>query len=1232
MTAAFVCAAAVLVLTALLRYQRLPGRRAAKWALILVIVPVVAGALGLLRPAPKSTVPPSLTSPAAGYPRPSVAPAELDSGLRAVADGERGVSRDHWDPAYVVGQVGRDPQALYRWVRNSTVPLPYQGVLRGPVGVLLDREGNSLDRALLLATLLQQAGHTVRLARADLTRAQAFALVPALLARSPAEPLLQPTSADDSTLAREVRAAAARYGWDTLVVERRLIQQSASMTRTRADLNARAADQALRLRVLLPGVGGAGDRRARVNAAIDALTDHWWVQRQNGEDWINLDPDIADDSLAGAIDVPRSTPGTMELDSTLYHQIVVRLVTERWAGGAVQERKALETVVRSADAIGRTITLQVWPQGWPAKSLLETAEGTRAFRSTALAQRAWRATLFVGSDVAADAIIGEDGGTRSAAAGGPLGGLGRGITEGIGESNSGDALLTAAWLEYEIRVPGKPPRTARRVLFDLLGASARAAHQVAAPEIDDRAKLTRSLALMRSTEILPVASKFAPEFLIHRASETLLHNGAVVRPAISDQGSDMDGVVDLAAQVEPIPSTLYAIALARFVGPSAKEVYIEQPNILTRHVFPAPAGFPALASRIVLKEAVDIVANDVGVSLTTADAIGARLRQGVFDTDAEALVPSSGKPSESVGEIFSTSNGWIALSTLQDARLSTLQVSADVRQRIADDLKAGYVVVAPTAPVRTGSADFFGWWRIDPATGQTLGVSANGWGQSLAERAMLVGAAFVAGYTFEYLLCEGLLNPYGANKTDISSRSRTLLDALATPAAAQPASMAASKECRLQALISGAIGAGVQFLGVTWDLVRLTVLRSRLAAFLVGEVPLLQTGPVEPGDLPPLFGPKPPAPDCPGGGAGTSQAAGAAVDPLGKTQPASEPVNPLGETPPAGEPVNPLGETQPASPPAGQPQATPGEAQPGGSATAGEAAPTGEADGVGFYWNEDGDLEMLPAKPEYFERELARNARLQPAAESKFDDAVQANSEAQQNLRSAESRYNKAVQEHPNGSPEENDARKALDEAETASRQAARAVRHADRNVKAGESQETYLRRLQAANERYRQALNDKAAADQEFASQLENGKGFDGPEYKTWKQATNQYEAARKDFYSAVKGGRSSLPPPAQPSAEAPGGPGATEAMPNRPGAGPTQQMPNRPIPGPGATQPMANSPPIPGPGPTLPLGNSPTLPACGSAGGPAPADPTVTSVVGGTQLLGSAGGDLVGPSKGEK
>lgn len=92
---------------------------------------------------------------------------------RAILQASQEIPRDTFDPQAVVDNVGEDLKSLFEWVRDETVLVPYQGTLRGHTGVLMDRCGNSLDRALLLYELLRLAGYEVQLAQGSLTENKA---------------------------------------------------------------------------------------------------------------------------------------------------------------------------------------------------------------------------------------------------------------------------------------------------------------------------------------------------------------------------------------------------------------------------------------------------------------------------------------------------------------------------------------------------------------------------------------------------------------------------------------------------------------------------------------------------------------------------------------------------------------------------------------------------------------------------------------------------------------------------------------------------------------------------------------------------------------------------------------------------------------------------------------------------------------------------------------------------
>jgi hypothetical protein len=629
--------------------------------------------------------------------------AELDRGLHALEAGERVMPRDTWDPDYVVKMMRRDPQRLFEWVRDNTFWIPYHGVLRGPVGVLMDRQGNSLDRAVLLAILLQRARYTVRLAHGALSRDQALELLPRLEA--------------ERTVALGAAARRAR----TVIGATSQQNQDQHFSRIASELQSRVKDQTDRLLKLLSRPNPTKVWKRAFDTAMASVADHWWVQLERGPSWVDLD--VVAGTPGWTLARPAETTNLRDLAADLHHTITVRVVAEQWAGGTVSEHNVLEQALRPSDLIGHSVTLQFWPSDW----IQSDAPGTRHNRRDALAQESWGAVLAVDDQMVAPGILLANGDDPEVAVkGGATGGLAAAFSNTMGlNQNKADRQLSAVWIEYEIHVPDERPRTIRRMVFDLLGAAGRA---TARPQLalDDSSRLKRSLALTMKTEILPMACSLSPQFVAALVTRNLVTDrdliGLTLNGALPAGTGDVRQLLERSA---PPISALYGLALARMAANRDEHLFLDRPNILTRHLYAAPAG-----DTIVLLDSIDIAANEIGVSLSAHDLFAARLAHGVLDTNAESLFhPAHGV---SVGDAFAASRSWVAFVSDRDAeRVGSLGLIEDVRRRIGSDLAAGYSVVAPERAVALDSGDFTGWWRVDRDTGNAVGVAANGWGGSL---------------------------------------------------------------------------------------------------------------------------------------------------------------------------------------------------------------------------------------------------------------------------------------------------------------------------------------------------------------------------------------------------------------------------------------------------------------------------------------------------------------------
>ena len=172
-----------------------------------------------------------------------------------------GMRTTDWSLAALTDSLAGDPAKAFPFVRDSIGSDGYRGSLRGAEGTLAARAGNSVDRAILLKTLLDSMSLTSRYATGKLDD-PAVASVAATIFTSPVTPLEHGRSAALGTL--DVDAVGARATRD------------AALLRT----------------TLGPRVDELG--ASTVVELADHLRDHTWVQLRWGTDWLDYDPSLPD--------------------------------------------------------------------------------------------------------------------------------------------------------------------------------------------------------------------------------------------------------------------------------------------------------------------------------------------------------------------------------------------------------------------------------------------------------------------------------------------------------------------------------------------------------------------------------------------------------------------------------------------------------------------------------------------------------------------------------------------------------------------------------------------------------------------------------------------------------------------------------------------------------------------------------------------------------------------------
>jgi len=626
---------------------------------------------------------------------PATGPAAVAELKRLYASFEknlRSLPRDRFDVAAVAELCGRDADDLKAWVGDNTDALPYRGALRGSTGVLMDRAGNSLDRALLLAELLQGAGYEVRLANATLQEAQA-------------EQVLKLAS-----------APRKRAGAVTDIAEAQAAR-------------ARAQAQAERLLTALGPPPSATNQAAQ----MAAVADHWWVQRQQAGQWVDVDL-YGLSGLTPAQTLPLSAnPAQLPLDPKDLHEVELRVVIEVLRGGKLTSDRVLTHKFRTAENLGRTINFRhTVGKPIPEPDMEDGAEARKRLRANLVGQEVFLPVLLVEDRTILEASFTTDGTIDRNPRMNPAGELGGKMADVFGGlTGSPDAgpkgVLTAEWIEYEIRVPGQQPQTVRRPVFDLIGPAARAAGVSALPPLEEPARLSRALAMVSQTQIFLQPCDLSPMFVMYQQARAEIRDKQYWINAVEGApGSEFQmarGFERLG--LRDATSSLFAL-MRRAIGPAPDSVYVDQPNIIHFRDLVEPA----LDGGMTRRRGMDLAFTSTAALSAPDEAFAIQVRQGVADTLAEHLALGDGaSPDENTVGVFEAAAQPGLVRAADAASVQKMQLPADAAARAKADVDQGHVLV-----LASSTSGRWSWWRVNAATGQTIGVMDNGYHAALTEQ------------------------------------------------------------------------------------------------------------------------------------------------------------------------------------------------------------------------------------------------------------------------------------------------------------------------------------------------------------------------------------------------------------------------------------------------------------------------------------------------------------------
>jgi hypothetical protein len=583
----------------------------------------------------------------------------------------------HVEAKHYAVALGNDPARIFEFVRDQIGYEVYTGALRGPRGTLLAMAGNSVDKAAVLATLLQQSGQRARYARGSLADVRARLLVESLWVARPS------TAPSESATSPSLKAAA-----DAMLDG---LQKDFAIVRDQV----RAA-----------GVGpgrGVTDTETLVKEA----SRHYWVQWWSEGHWVDLDPSFRD-AVVGRAYAPADEM-TDALPDSVYHRVELRVQLEEQDGDHSSRRVILRHNARAADLSGVDLVLIHRAEAWsgPLRSYQDAlasgiASTGRVKPVLLTGPVAWTAGApFFARPPQASGMEGMSA-----------------MLRGAGTRNT-TPIATMEIVEIDFIDPQGQKETVVREIFDLAGPARRAASRpLTAEELNQRAGdrardlatdvysllvLTGGVDAWHAGSTLPDSVPPEPRAALRRLGVAF----AMVSDGLASRMERADGNV---VRFYPDSPRLLVAELTQRAG--KQRVALD----LRRDRARAVAQRPDAASAHSAVLARGVVEGVIERALSEWMAVSFSAQPGVWTVGM------------STSALFARARtaGVPILVLPRDKERLDASVPDDARARLQADVDRGYLAVVPQRPIPVDGAARIAWWQIDPRTGTTVAVTDDG--------------------------------------------------------------------------------------------------------------------------------------------------------------------------------------------------------------------------------------------------------------------------------------------------------------------------------------------------------------------------------------------------------------------------------------------------------------------------------------------------------------------------
>lgn len=677
----------------------------------------------------------------------------LDEFMKLLEELRTHIDRSQFELDALLSRLDYDSDKIISFVKQDIRFEQYPGLLRGAEGTLMSRAGNALDQSVLLANLLNDAGYEARIASAALNEEQAKDLINQMFLEKRSKlPLgdMQKINAVMTSLGKLSGVPEVDLATFLDAPQSQVSDQSAT------DQLKSRADAEFIFKILDEAGIALGDPEA-VDALNKEAREYFWVEYRMGpaDPWSSTHPALngQNDSLAG-LKATKSMQGSVP--DELQHRFRFRAYIEQKTGNDLTEYALMDTWERPvANLVGISLSYANMPlklrSADDMKKIREVLASNNVFipfyNESAAGPNTFDLAgrlIPIEARMSNYAAVFETVTEKSTLAASSLASLDQSDAEV--EGGTLPFMLSAHWLEYTFIKPNGQETTYRRELLDRIGTAARAEGSHLITEKLDTLELNTYLASFQS--FMVATGEYPDALIFDHAVERLID----MRPTLSFV---LQGKAGQGGATADSSSAKYDVTYPFQLAQLAYYVHVDQQSQPEKGMV-SYRGEPSLivqSKRLSGDDksvsSFDIVTNKHRVFELFQGQVNLEPKQAVLigtrETRAETFLHRGRElPNRSfinaVGVFEEAIAAGIPMKVLRpgssNAMLQNMAVGEATRHHIERDLNSGYVLILPQRSPRENS-EYFAWWRINPATGETLGVISNGLGGDIEEELML---------------------------------------------------------------------------------------------------------------------------------------------------------------------------------------------------------------------------------------------------------------------------------------------------------------------------------------------------------------------------------------------------------------------------------------------------------------------------------------------------------------